>query len=138
MAKSSFRATINYHGKLLKDGQVASDSVRTALRKSAAYGEALVKATSPVRSGKYKAGWSVRPVGAGLLWKNPMPYAGYVELGTRFMPGQHVMEKAISRTTQYFQVQLGRELGAKIAVSAIRNHLAYSDLKRGTSGQGFS
>ena len=134
---SSYRATINYYGKLVKDGKVDSEVVRTALRKSAAYGEALVKATSPVRSGKYQAGWSVRPVAAGLAWKNPMPYAGYVELGTKYMKGQHIMEKALYRTTQYFQVQLGRELGSRVAVQAIRAYLDYPSLKKGTSGVGF-
>ena len=134
----AYQASINYYGKLIEGGKVRTDVVQNALRQSAEYGQTLVRAITPRRSGRLASGWSVRVVAGGLLWTNQTPYSGYVELGTRHMAGRHMLERAANATRQRFEQQLGRELGTQIATNAIRSRIGYDTIQRGTGGVGFS
>lgn len=133
----AYKATINYHGKLIANGQVRTDQVRQAMQRSATYGETLVRTLTPKRTGRLQAGWSVRVVGSGLLWKNPTPYAGFVEIGTRRMNGRRMLEKAERATRKYFQQQLSRSMGVNVTLAALEKTPDYANIRKGTSGVGF-
>jgi HK97 gp10 family phage protein len=129
MAKYS--ATINYQGNLVAGGQVKTKAVQAALSKAAKYGQTLVKATTPRKTEALANSWKVTPKGNGLLWYNPMPYAGFVELGTKHMTGRRMMTRAVERTQEYFKNEVGRELGVRMASNAIAN---YSNIRLTSKG----
>lgn len=124
-----YNAAISFHGNLLKGGKVDNKVVRQSLEKARQYAETLVKATTPVRSGTAKAGWSVRVSGGGLLWRNPVPYSGYLEHGTRHMRGRHMMANSALATQKYFIKQLGSSLGAKVAKNVIMSTPTYENTR---------
>jgi len=55
-----------------------------------------VKAKTPVKSGKLRAGWSV----SGLTLDNAMPYAGFVEFGTRYQSAQLMLTMSVMESQQ--------------------------------------
>jgi hypothetical protein len=129
--KSRYSASVNYYGKLLQGGKTNTFVVKKALAESRQFAELLVKSLSPVRSGNLKAGWKVRTVGAGLLFTNPVPYTGFVELGTKKMAGKHMLDAAVDATREQFLTKVSEATGRHIAQKAI---LDYTSIKAGQQG----
>ena len=56
-----------------------------------------LKRVTPVRTGKLKAGWESIIVDTTVLITNDVPYAGYVENGTRYFQGRGMIRQLKSR-----------------------------------------
>lgn len=113
-----FNAQIYYYGKLTNAKGV---DIQTALEKTKQYGIALVKASTPVKSGTLKAGWDAQVTHNGIIWKNPTPYSGYVELGTKRMRGRNMLGNSLPYIKEYFGKQVAKSLGARVASQVVRS-----------------
>lgn len=51
---------------------------------------------TPVRTGRLKAGWDVEVSTDEITVENNVPYAGFVEDGTEFMSGAHMLKTTVS------------------------------------------
>lgn len=109
---------ISTHGALFKPGATITPAIRKAAENTRAKLLADLKAVTPVRSGRLSSGWSVKLAGNGLEVSNQTPYATYVEMGTKRMPGRHMLGQTLPRAQRHFRVELakqvGQELGTKI------------------------
>jgi HK97 gp10 family phage protein len=61
------------------------------------------QARSPVESGRLRAGWTVRKVGvARYVVANPVPYAKFVEYGTKDTPAHPMIGPALLTARQRY------------------------------------
>jgi hypothetical protein len=104
---------IRYYGQLFNKEQNITPEIRKATEAAIAYGTALIKSRSPVKTGALKAGWQGVPKGQGIEWRNSVPYTIYQEMGTRFFPGRHMLESSLPEISAEFKRQLSRNIGKK-------------------------
>lgn len=108
MAKKSTGLTVEVEVKL-NDRWV--DGLRPALRQAAleakAYAEEQLRAVTPVRTGRLAANWIVDDNLNGLTMRNPVPYSGFVEYGTKFMKARPMATLVAPRVKDYYLRRVG-------------------------------
>lgn len=103
-------------------GKLWSGNVTRAIQNAAwvakAYGQALIKARTPVDTGRLKNSWQSSLDNQGITFLNNTPYASYVEYGTRKMAPRYMLTDSIPDIERVFRQELakemGKELGARI------------------------
>lgn len=104
---------VRYYGQLFNKEQNITPEIRKATDEAIAYGTALIKMRSPVKTGALKAGWRGTPKGQGIEWSNEVPYTIYQEMGTRFFPGRHMLADSQLEIAEEFKRSLSRAIGKK-------------------------
>lgn len=104
---------IRCYGQLFNKDQNITPEVRKATEATVAYGVALIRSRSPVKTGALKAGWRGKPTGQGIEWQNDVPYTIYQEMGTRFFAGKHMLAQSMPEIQAEFTRQLSRAIGKK-------------------------
>jgi hypothetical protein len=108
-------AEISYYGALFDTKDPVTPAIAKAANIAKTYGLALVKAKTPVDTGQLKDKWEAKFEANGIRWSNSMPYAGFVELGTKFMAPRSMLSSSLGDITQVFREELGREMGKRLA-----------------------
>lgn len=110
---------IDYYGKLFTNDTPVTPAIARAANIAKTYGLALVKAKTPVDTGRLKETWDARLEGAGIRWTNPQPYAGFVEFGTRKMAARSMLTSSIGDIEEVFTSELYNEIGANLGAEII-------------------
>lgn len=108
MVKKSKGLTVEVEVKLNNrwfDG--LKPSLRMASLEAKAYAEEQLRADSPVRSGWLAANWLVDDNLNGLTMRNPVPYSGFVEYGTKFMKARPMATLVAPRVKDYYLRRVG-------------------------------
>lgn len=111
--------SVSYYGELFSGRNKVTPAIATASRRTATYAEALLRVRSPVKTGRYRAAWSVSPENRGLRISNPVPYAIYLEMGTRFMEARATMARSMPDIRAKFQAELAKEVGKNLGASIV-------------------
>lgn len=125
---------IKYYGQLFNKEQNITPEVRKATEAALAYGEALIKMRSPVKTGALRAGWKGKPTAQGIEWQNDVPYTIYQEMGTRFFTGRFMLTQSIPEIRAEFNRQLAKAIGKKYDANPGRSK-EQTDTKREKKGQ---
>lgn len=103
-------ATISYYGKLFDSPQI-TPAIARAANIAKTYGAGLIKARTPVDTGRLKSDWNVKLEGNGLRITNDAPYAGFVEFGTSKMAARSMMTTSLPDIQRVFIDELYSEIG---------------------------
>jgi hypothetical protein len=109
---------LSQHGQLFTSNS-AKYAVQNALNKTKVYGLGLIQASTPVRTGEARAGWSVIQEGKGLTWQNRVPHSVYLEFGTRFMRARPMLAPNLPKIKDHFRRELVKSIGRNAASSVV-------------------
>jgi HK97 gp10 family phage protein len=112
-------AEINYYGRLFDEPLAIQPAVARAANIAATFGKALIKAKTPVDTGKLKSQWDVKLEGNGLRITNPTNYAGFVEFGTRKMSARSMMTSSLPEIQSVFIDELYQDIGEAIGADLL-------------------
>lgn len=123
-------ATINFYGPLFSSPDI-TPAIARAAHVARVFGQALIKAKTPVDTGKLKSDWKVKLEGQGLRITNAAPYAGFVEFGTVKMAARSMMTSSLPEIQAVFVSELysdiGKELGADLVGKVKQPNPSYSN-----------
>lgn len=101
---------IDYYGKLFNSPEI-TPAIARAANIAKTYGTALIKAKTPVDTGKLKSDWQIKLEGNGLRITNEAYYAGFVEFGTKKMAPRSMMSSSLPAIQSVFIDELYQEIG---------------------------
>lgn len=108
MAKKSGGLTVAVEVKLESNILKGFDPVvRKAALEAKAYAEERLRQVSPVRTGRLASNWIVDANLTSLTMRNPTPYAGFVEYGTRFMAARPMASRVAPEVRDYYLRRVG-------------------------------
>lgn len=114
-------ATINFHGALFDENADISPAIARAAHIAKVYGLGLVKARTPVDSGELKMSWKADIEGNGIRYTNEIPYAGFVEHGTRKMASRNMLSDSLPDIETVFYNELAKNVGQQLAADVIES-----------------
>jgi hypothetical protein len=106
--------SVSYYGELF-DVATITPPIKLAARETRDFGLAMIKLRSPVRTGALRDGWTGTLEGFGIRWEDPVHYTIYQEMGTRFMPGKHMLSRSMPEIRDYFKKRLAYHVGKRLA-----------------------
>jgi HK97 gp10 family phage protein len=104
-------AEINYYGKLFEADVPITPAIAKAANIAKTFASGLIKARTPVDTGKLKSSWKVGLEGGGLRIKNDTFYAGFVEFGTVNMAPRAMMTSSLPEIQSAYIDALYKEIG---------------------------
>lgn len=108
---------VKYTGKFWSGSP--TKAIQNAAWVAKAYGQALIKARTPVDTGKLKSSWQSTLDNQGITFLNNTPYASYVEYGTRKMAPRYMLTDSIPDIQRVFQQELAKELGKQLGAKVL-------------------
>jgi HK97 gp10 family phage protein len=102
---------INYYGKLFEADVQITPAIARAANIAKTFASGLIKARTPVDTGKLKSSWKVGLEGGGLRIKNDTFYAGFVEFGTSKMAPRSMMTSSLPEIQEVYIDALYKEIG---------------------------
>lgn len=126
-------ASINYYGKLFDSPEI-TPAIARAANIAKTFGTALIKAKTPVDTGRLKGDWKLRLEGNGIRITNDAYYAGFVEFGTRKMAARSMMTSSLPEIQSVFIDELYKDIGEAIGADLLIdfNRPSYSTAVNGT------
>lgn len=114
-------STINYYGKLFDSPEI-TPAIARAANVAKTFGTALIKAKTPVDTGKLKGDWRLKLEGGGIRITNEAPYAGFVEFGTKKMAARSMMSSSLPEIQSVFIDELYQEIGEEIGADLLADY----------------
>ena len=126
-------SSINYYGKLFDSPEI-TPAIARAANIAKTFGAALIKAKTPVDTGRLKSDWKLKLEGNGIRITNEAYYAGFVEFGTRKMAARSMMTSSLPEIQSVFIDELYNEIGEAIGTDLLAdfNRPSYSTAVNGT------
>lgn len=112
---------INYYGRLF-DSPNITPAIAKAANVAKTYGLGLVRARTPVDTGKLKGSWKARLEGNGIRWSNEASYAGFVEFGTSKAAPRRMLQDSLPDIQDVFIDELYKEVGEALAADLITDY----------------
>lgn len=113
-------AEIDYYGKLFESPEI-TPAIARAANIAKTFGTALIKAKTPVDTGKLKSDWKLKLEGNGIRITNQAYYAGFVEFGTRKMAARAMMTSSLPEIRDVFIDALYDEIGGALGADLLSN-----------------
>ena len=111
-------ADINYYGRLF-DSPKITPAIARAANIAKTFGTALIKAKTPVDTGRLKRDWNLKLEGNGIRITNEAYYAGFVEFGTKKMAPRSMMTSSLPEIQSVFIDELYKEIGESIGADLL-------------------
>lgn len=120
-------STINYYGQLFDSPEI-TPAIARAANIAKTFGAALIKAKTPVDTGRLKGDWKLKLEGNGIRITNDAYYAGFVEFGTKKMAARSMMTSSLPEIQSVFIDELYNEIGEAIGADLLTdfNRPSYS------------
>lgn len=109
----TWKADIQYIGTLWNKPNMTAE-VRAAVKETGAFARKILPTNTPVDTGKMAASWKVGTGERTLVISNGVPYAGFVEYGTRKMRAREPLGKSLPEIEEFFQDTLLSKIEAKL------------------------
>ena len=126
-------ADINYYGKLFDSPEI-TPAIARAANIAKTFGTALIKAKTPVDTGRLKGDWQLKLEGNGIRITNEAYYAGFVEFGTKKMAARSMMSSSLPEIQDVFISELYQDIGEAIGADLLADFSrpSYSTAVNGT------
>jgi len=111
--------TVNHYGPLLRGRASLTPEIRASIDDARAFGLALVKLRTPVKTGLLKGQWQARNEGLGIRWTNDTPYSVFVEFGTSKMAPRAMLGRSVPDIKEFFRRRLESRVGSRLGAELV-------------------